>query len=671
VKIGNINIDMSAVRSARLSNLSGFARGLGLGFWGLIASLFGLFLLQYYNFLLFHTVAELYSIIVASCVFILAWKSQRFLENGYLLFVGISLLFVGAIDLVHTLAYRGMGVFPERDANLPTQLWIAARYLQAFSMLAALYFIKRRMNSLQVLAAFSLVTALLIGAIYFTDIFPDSYIEGAGLTLFKRVSEYIIAGLFAGTAVLLYRQRKGMHPDVLVLLILSLVASTISELAFSDYVSVYGFANMFGHLLKIVAFYFIYKAIIETGFERPYDLLFHQLKLREEQLQKSEARLRRLVDSNIIGVHFTDRAGSIQEPNEAFLAMIGYTPEEFQEAGLTWRDITPAPYQHLDDNAVIEALQSKNGACTPFEKEFLRKDGSRCPVLVGFALLDSPAHNFVSFAIDISARKQAEASTLLYARQLERANQELKDFAFIASHDLQEPLRKIQAFSERITMKYGSEMEEEGRDYLTRMTSAAVRLQKMIQDLLEYSRISTKGKSFEQVDLKEIAADVISDLEMAIERVNGQVLLEDLPVVEADPIQMHQLLQNLVANGLKFHRPGVPPQVHIRGLEAKNGGANGIQLLVSDNGIGFDDRFIDRIFMPFHRLVGHSEYEGSGIGLAICRKIVERHSGEITATSQKGVGTTFTIHLPLRQTEINKSIDRRGEGDELGRVEAF
>jgi light-regulated signal transduction histidine kinase (bacteriophytochrome) len=238
----------------------------------------------------------------------------------------------------------------------------------------------------------------------------------------------------------------------------------------------------------------------------------------------------------------------------------------------------------------------------------------------------------VSVFQDITDRKQVEAELEDYAARLERSNAELQQFAFVVSHDLQEPLRKIRAFGDRLRHHAAGRLEEQEQDFLNRMTNAAQRMQTMIDDLLAYSRITTKARPFEQVDLKKITNEVLSDLEVRIERTSGQVTVHDLPVIEADPMQIRQLLQNLVSNALKYHHKDVPPQVDI----SAQVNDSVITLYVKDNGIGFDPSQAERIFQPFERLHARSAYEGTGMGLPICRKIVERHRGQIFAESQPG-----------------------------------
>ncbi|MCP4536469.1 MAG: PAS domain-containing protein [Chloroflexi bacterium] len=248
---------------------------------------------------------------------------------------------------------------------------------------------------------------------------------------------------------------------------------------------------------------------------------------------------------------------------------------------------------------------------------------------------------------DISARKQAEEEIKLYADELERSNEELEQFASVASHDLQEPLRKIEVFGDRIKSRYGEALDERGQDYVNRMQNAARRMRTLINDLLTFSRITTTAQPFVPVNLFEAAQEVISDLEARIKRTGGRVELGDLPTIDADPIQMRQLFQNLIGNGLKFHQPEEPPVVSVQAQLLDRV----CQITVKDNGIGFDIKYLDRIFEIFQRLHGRFQYEGTGIGLAICRKIVERHGGSITAKSTPGQGATFIVSLALDQLQ--------------------
>lgn len=273
------------------------------------------------------------------------------------------------------------------------------------------------------------------------------------------------------------------------------------------------------------------------------------------------------------------------------------------------------------------------------------------------------AFHLLSLFRDVTERKVAEEKVTEFSARLERSNRELEHFAYVASHDLQEPLRKVAVFADRLKTKYGAALAGEGLDYLERMQKATLRMQTLITELLSFSRVTSKSQPFVLVDLNKIVHDVLIDLETRIEQVGGKVEVGSLPMIEAEPFQMRQLFQNLIGNALKFHRPDEKPIVKIQGtiLEDKirreqsdRASRSMLRISVSDNGIGFDEKYNDKIFQVFQRLHGRGVYEGTGMGLAITRKITEHHSGEIFAKSKPGEGATFLITLPLKQRKVSK-----------------
>jgi signal transduction histidine kinase len=311
---------------------------------------------------------------------------------------------------------------------------------------------------------------------------------------------------------------------------------------------------------------------------------------------------------------------------------------------------------------LLEEVLPRNSQVEAFEVEHeFPSIGRRTMLLNALRLRNEERLSRLIFVAieDVTERRQAEEQLRLFSAKLESSNRELQEFASVASHDLQEPLRKIQAFGDRLKNKCFGSLGEEGRDYLQRMQSAAERMQTLINDLLAFSRVETKAQPYTTVDLARVTEGVLSDLEIQIERSAAVVEVAGLPVIDADPLQMRQLLQNLIGNALKYHRDGVPPLVKVYGRvlqerrHAPRGGAVAAdqlcQLFVQDNGIGFDEKYLDRIFTVFQRLHGRQVYSGTGVGLAICRKIVERHGGHITARSAPGRGATFVATLPTRQ----------------------
>ena len=247
---------------------------------------------------------------------------------------------------------------------------------------------------------------------------------------------------------------------------------------------------------------------------------------------------------------------------------------------------------------------------------------------------------------DITQRRFTEWRLADQRRELQRSNAALDEYASVASHDLQEPLRKILTFGDRLNASAGSSLEGDSRQHLERMLSAAARMRTLINDLLQYSQLTSKIQPFTSTDLGGIAREVIADLETAVAEAGGRVEVGELPTIDADAVQMRQLLQNLLGNALKYRRMDKPPIVRISSSSLS---PQLCTIIVADNGIGFNEEHAERIFRMFERLHGRAQYDGSGIGLAICRKIVERHGGTIAATSSAGQGATFTVTLPVTQ----------------------
>lgn len=398
-------------------------------------------------------------------------------------------------------------------------------------------------------------------------------------------------------------------------------------------------------------------------------------KQAEDALREREKEFRSMVDSIPQLAWMADARGQMLWYNQRWIEFTGESMQSLRESG--WQS-----HIHPDHvRRVIDRIQRSFAAADAWEDTFPVRsaDGEYRHFLYrAVPITDDAGEIFRWFGTgtDITeqllarkaearaireqvareAAEQREEQLRRHAAELERSNRELQDFAYVASHDLQEPLRKISTFTDLVLEEYGSRLDEDGRLYLERVQGASVRMSRLIKDLLAFSRVKTKGRPFEEIDLNEIMSDVIGDLEVLIEEAGGTVEVGPLPVIEADPMQMRQLFQNLVGNALKFHRSEEPCVVQIRSTSVVSPESDGqpddealCRIEVADNGVGFDEKYLDRIFSPFQRLHGRSRYEGTGIGLAICRRIVERHAGTIDARSTPGVGSTFVVELPLRQ----------------------
>ena len=377
-------------------------------------------------------------------------------------------------------------------------------------------------------------------------------------------------------------------------------------------------------------------------------------KMMEEALFVEKERAQVTLNSIGDGVICTDVSGEITYLN---LVAEGLTGWEWPEAAgrpmaEVLRIVDGANHGPVVDPMEIATREDRTMHLTP-DSVLIRRDGVEVPIDDAVSPIhnrDGKASGAVMVFRDVTTARALAAQMRVNDEELGRSNRELQDFATIASHDLQEPLRKIQAFGDRLEESLSSLLDEEAAGYLRRMKDAAARMQILISDLLAYSRVAMEPEPPQPVDLGVVVSDVLLDLDERVRSTNGKVCVGPLPTLLASPLQMRQLFQNLIANALKFHPEGVVPEVHVeaaaRSVPRGVGKVPVWEIQVRDNGIGFEEEYAEKIFAPFQRLNGRQEFEGTGMGLAICRKIVVRCGGSITASSHPGEGATFLITLP-------------------------
>ena len=601
-------------------------------------------LLYLYNFLLFHCCAELFSIIIGFSIFVITWNSRHFIDNEYITFLGVAFLFISIVDLLHMLSYQGMPFFQKHGTDLPTQLWITARYMQAISFAFAPFMLKHKLNINIIFTCFLLATSTIIFLI-FKDIFPVCYVEGVGLTLYKKTSEFVISAILLLSIFLLLHYRRKFENFVLTLIIFSIIFIILGELCFTMYFSVYSFSNFAGHFLKIVSFLLLYRAIIVTGLKKPYSLLFRELNQNKEEYHSlfenmidGFARHRILTDEQGRAVDYV-----FLEVNHAFEEMTGLKKE-----GLIGRRVTEVMPDIKDDPA---DWIGRYGSVALTGKSVRFENYSRA-LHKWFSVIaySSKKNTFATVFQDITERKQIEKTLEKRVRErteeLERRNQDLQDFSFIASHDLREPLRKIHTFGDMIYEKIKQGSYDQIGDYILRMRDSVRRMQSLLMSLLNYSRVTTAERPFEKINLSKAMVEAMSNLEILIKEKKANIEITALPDVEADITQIIQVFQNLIENSLKFHKPGEVPHISIYENKIDE---SSCQIVVEDKGIGFDEKYLSKIFMPFQRLHGKSAYKGTGMGLAICKKIIERHGGNLTAIAEPGKGSSFIFTLPVTQ----------------------
>jgi PAS domain S-box-containing protein len=587
--------------------------------------LVGLYLSSLYSYLLFHSFAEIFSVIVAAAIFIIAWNSRRFLDNSYFLFLGVAFLFVGALDLVHTLAYKGMGIFPEYGTNLATQLWIGARYLQSLSLLVAPLLIGRRLRVNWLLAGCSLVTALLLVSIFYWRNFPVCFVEGVGLTTFKKVSEYIISFILVGSILTMFQKRRQFDVIVLRLLVAAILVTIASELAFTFYESPFGFPNLLGHFLKIVAFYLIYKAIIETGLVKPYDLLFRDLKLREEQF-------RDLYEEAPDAYLSCGADGIIKRANRSAAELLGYSREE-----LVGRPVVDLYADTPSGKAVAEGVFRRFLAGEEVrdqELEVRRADGTT----VWVNLSVRPMR-------DKEGRVVASRSIMVDITEHRKLDQLKDDFIGLVSHELRSPMTVITGAINTALTEAERLSPEETRQLLKDAAAESETLSNLLTNLLELSRAQAQRLVLysEAIDVKKIIGEALDKIKRQYSTHKFVIKLpRRLPPVQADPLRLERILYNLLENAVKYSPSGGEVRV-----SAKSQGEH-LVFGVSDQGIGISPADQSKLFAPFQRLEKRpSGVRGVGLGLLVCRRLVEAHGGHIWVESEPGHGSTFFFTMPL------------------------
>jgi len=605
------------------------------------------------NFLFFHSMSEIFSIVVAFMIFVVGWNSRKFHSNGYFLFIGMAFLFVGVVDFLHTVSYKGMNVFAGTSSDLATQLWIVARYFYAVSMLAAPLFLTKRFRLEIALPLYAGITGIVLLSIFSWRVFPVCFVDGAGLTAFKVASEYAICAILAAAILFLKSKKENFEPGVFRLLAASMAVSIVSELAFTLYIDVYGALNAAGHLLKILSFYIFYKAVVVVGLQRPRELLFRNLSESEKRLRKSEKKYRDLVEGINEGVWAIDENANTVFVNRAMAEMLGCSPEEMMGRHL---------FSFIDERDVEKARTDlenrKAGLSEKHEFEFIRKDGSRLIAHVTAAPAMDDAGNYrgaVAAVMDISEKKRIERDLLQAKEIAETASKSKSEFLANMSHELRTPLNAIIGFSEFMLKADSEGLSKNHIEYLERIYSAGQHLLSLINDILDLSRIEAGKMDLfaESIDLPGTLGYCMTMFreKASNHRIKMSLATEEAPeIIRADLRKFKQIVINLLSNALKFTPDGGEVQV------AASTESGSVLISVRDSGIGFKPEDMERIFAPFERAGenANKNIEGTGLGLSMVKRLVELHGGRVWAESAPGEGSVFYFTLPI-ETECASS----------------
>lgn len=586
----------------------------------------GLYYTSFYNYLLFHCLTELFGIIVAFGIFIIAWNSRRFIDNNFFVFIGIAFLFVGIMDFTHTIVYPGMGIFPEFGTNTAAQLWLSARYIQSISLIIAPLLIGRTLRVNLLSSVYGLVVVLLLLSIFYWQIFPICFVENSGLTVFKRVSEYIVSLLFVGSIFTLYLKRQEFDSGVLVLLLSSIMITIISELAFTFYDDPYGLPNLIGHFLKIVAFYLIYKAIIETGLVRPYDLLFRNLK-RNEELYRD---LYEEAPNAYLSVNVD---GRIRRANRSAIELLGYTLEEI--LGRQVSDLyADTPQGRTKSREIFERFLAGEEIRNE-ELEMRRSDGSSFWVNLSIRPI-----------LDNRGQVTASRSIIVDVTEHKKLDDLKDDFIGLVSHELRSPMTVITGAINTALTEAERLTPEETHQLLSDAYIEANMLAKILNNLLELSRIQADRLSLhaEEISIAMVIQSAINEIKRQATTHSFSVTLPENPtLVFADELRLERILYNLLENAVKYSPPESKIEVSAKVED------DFLVVGVNDQGPGISSTDQDILFGPFQRLEGSRPdgTRGVGLGLLVCRRLVEAHGGRIWVESEPGKGSTFYFTLPL------------------------
>ena len=588
----------------------------------LLFTIICLYFISLKDYLLFHTFVEIIAIAVAFCIFIIVWNTRKVETNSFFLIIGISFLFIGFIDLLHTLAYKGMGVFPGSGPDLPTQLWVTGRYFQSCAFLIATFFIgrsitrKRRYDSEVIILVCTLVCSLMLASIFIWHIFPPCFIEGIGLTPFKITSEYIISAILTTTIIIIYIKRAAFDPDVWRLLVAAQIFLIMGELAFTSYISVYGFMNMLGHLFRLISVFLFYRALVVVSLTKPYNLLFRELKQSEKDLKESDVRFRSLFEHMEEGnaLHeliYDDKGNAIEymivEVNTAFEKILNLPRNEV--VGKVSREV-----YHVAEPPFLEIYsrieQSKEA--DSFETYF--------PELKKFFSISaySPKKGqFATIFTDITERKKSENA-------LKQTNKKLNLLSGITRHDI---LNEIQIIFICLDLIQNFQLDSQILKYLKDVDRSAHNIERQIAFTRDYENIGINYPIWQNISYLITKAAHLLDL--------GQIQIHiDITGIEvyADPL-MAKVFFNLMDNAKRYGEKIT--EIRFFGIED----SNRYTIVCEDNGIGIPDEYKLKIF-------NREYYKHTGFGLNLSRDILDITGITIREAGNPGKGARFEIQVP-------------------------
>jgi signal transduction histidine kinase len=577
------------------------------------------------SYLLFHTIVELISIVVAFSVFLVTWNSRKMLDNNYLYFVGLPYMFIGALDLLHTLTFTGMKIIPD-PAFFANQIWVATRFMEAATFVLGFYFLNRpkRPNADLIILIYFCISVLIGLSIMVWRIFPTCYVEGIGQTPFKVYAEYTIIAVLLLAVCLLLNHRKHFSPFVYRLLLGSLIFTILSEFCFTLYVSNYSTANELGHYAKLISFILIYKSNVETGFTKPTSLIFKNLKDNEEKYKTLAENLPGLIlryDGSFNRLYANSRALQLSESHDAqthWLPVNLYDAlkQTFEKARITGQvqETSTSFDDHLKTNFYAVQVFPEQG-------------------------INGKKVTYLAICQDITELKLTE-------QQLQALNTTKDKLFSVIAHDLKNPFTSILSFSELIYKNAEKLNPHKIAHMALRMNESSKQAYVLLENLLSWSRLQTGvlRPSFQPIDVQDLVTDTLKLSRVIAESKHISIATVGLEekVIFADRQMVATILRNLLSNAIKFSYAESTIVIETKDLPGE------VLFSVTDTGTGIHEEEQSRLlrYGSSFSTRGTGAEEGTGLGLILCKEFAEINGGRIWVESEYGSGTTFYFTIP-------------------------
>lgn len=635
--------------------------------WGLIVSLAMIF--GYDEHLAFHASSELFTVIIAFSAFIIVLNTYSISQNDYLAFLGIAFGFVSAFEMLHLLIFTGIDVFGLHNQSINMLVSIIPRLMQGLSIIAAFLFLKRKLNITLCITAYFFISTAIFSYLYLRQEAIEGYLQRIDSVLLFSIIELAAAVVFGIGLIILLLNRRNFKHRLYKYMLLTLVASISSDILLATAADMDSSLSVAAHILKFIAFFCLYKAIIQNTLKNPMDMMFFELNhvknelaekndeisktneklthdiedlhLVEKLLRKSKAWSRSIFEGSPVGIALLNTNGLVIEANPALERILGYSGNELRNIGIS--NIT-----HIDDiesdSRLFDDLIESIIDSYEIEKRYIRKDGVIIWANVKMSYIQNVGEDFqfiIAMIEDISQQKENEERQLQLVTRLEETNKELDNFAYIVSHDLKAPLRGIGSLANWLVTDYKDKLDKEGADIINLLVNRVERMKNFIDGILQYSRVTRVKDNFVNIDLNRLVREVI---DMLAPPANIEVVVEcELPSVRGERIYIEQVFLNLISNAVKF----MDKDKGVVRIDCRDN-EEFWEFSIADNGSGIDEKYFNKIFMIFQTLQPRDKFESTGVGLSIVKKIIETSGGKIWLESKLKKGTTFYFTLPKK-----------------------